>query len=124
MLGVLVVLLICGCGGGQNLVEVEEVVSLEIDGVRVVMAEEALGDLVREFNEAKTRRTGNSGLATHRLVIITADGARYSMYRIDEETVEVGLRLGDVRKKFFLISPTLSQQILTICQEESIKAGP
>jgi len=74
--------------------------------------------LLESYNSAKYSRTGNSGPATHRLVLTTKDNAVYSFFRINDEIVEVGLRHGDLRKKFFLESPELAELVQQIQEGE------
>jgi len=117
-----VLILLCACGDRPYVLDAGQVVSLKVGEVQV-LGTTSVHELVLNFNEADYRRSGKSGLATHRLTLVTRKGQIFTLYRISDELVEVGLRHGDVRKKFFLESPGLSEEVRLIC-EESIKAGP
>lgn len=111
-----VVLIIAGCPGKHGEIEMDNVVSVSAGEAELLPAEdyELLEQLLESYNGAKFKRTSNSGFSTHRLVITTGDGAVYSLYRINDHLVEVGLRQDDLRNKFFLESEDLADIIITI----------
>lgn len=119
----LIALVLTGCGGKQAPLTAEAVAGLEVHGVAVELEDEEIAALVQEFNQAKYRRRDSSGKTTHMLVVITGEGARYTLYRIDEEKLEVGFRHEEQRRKFFLLSPALSELVAEICDRGALEAG-
>lgn len=111
-----VVLIVAGCPGKHGIIELENVASVSANETELLPAEdhELLEQLLESYNVAKYKRTANSGFSRHRLVITTCDGAVYSLYRINDHLVEVGLRQDDLRTKFFLESEDLAEIIETI----------
>jgi len=122
----LMVFLYFGCAGKQDFIPAEQVASVTADGVVLLPAEneELIISLLDSYHSAKYKLSTNSGPSTHRLAITTSEGAVYSFYRINEDTVEVSYRLGDIRKKYFLISTELSELIKQIGDGHSTVTSP
>lgn len=107
MLGVL------GCSPGYTEINANEIVAIT-SSQGALDDEELIANLVNSFNNAKYHQKGKSWRSTHKLTVTTSDYAIYTLYRIDEDTVEVGLRQGEERRSFFLHSAKLSQVIAEI----------
>lgn len=117
-------LILPGCGTRPHMLKEDQVDSIWVEDIQVPLTEEATQVLVREFNGAGYQRWAGSGPATHRLVLLTSSGEKFTLHRITEQLVEVGLRHGELRKKFFLTSPVLSELVRMISDVNSVKPGP